>query len=186
MNIVLWLKSWYLAEKPVFPPKYQRWYLYRSPQEMKTNLIYVFQGWYSVLILGCHSEDFYPVYWATLTLTQEEGYQLSHVLKNWLESAGYLWIRPHLKSRDSRIWDLIFVCQFRLRWQLHSSEHRPHRWALSPISVISDIGLSLISESPMSDWESWVRHYIGYRNEVLSYIQYPTSPQVKRSIVAEW
>jgi hypothetical protein len=26
-----------------------------------------------------------------------------------------------------------------------------HRWALSPISVISDIGLSLISERPISD-----------------------------------
>jgi hypothetical protein len=26
-----------------------------------------------------------------------------------------------------------------------------HRWALSPISVISDIGLSLISELPISD-----------------------------------
>ncbi len=29
--------------------------------------------------------------------------------------------------------------------------HADHRWALSPISVISDIGLSLISESPISD-----------------------------------
>ncbi len=28
---------------------------------------------------------------------------------------------------------------------------RGHRWALSPISVISDIGLSLISEFPISD-----------------------------------
>jgi hypothetical protein len=27
-----------------------------------------------------------------------------------------------------------------------------HRWALTPISVISDIGLSLISELPISDW----------------------------------
>ncbi len=26
-----------------------------------------------------------------------------------------------------------------------------HRWALRPISVISDIGLSLISERPISD-----------------------------------
>jgi hypothetical protein len=39
--------------------------------------------------------------------------------------------------------------------------HQNHRWALSPISVISDIGLSLISELPISDWESGVRHYIG-------------------------
>ncbi len=50
-----------------------------------------------------------------------------------------------------------------------------HRWALSPISVISDIGLSLISELPISDWESEVRHYIGYRNIYLSDIRYPTS-----------
>ncbi len=26
-----------------------------------------------------------------------------------------------------------------------------HRWALTPVSVISDIGLSLISELPISD-----------------------------------
>ncbi len=49
-----------------------------------------------------------------------------------------------------------------------------HRWALSPISVISDIGLSLISELPISDWESGVRHYIGYWNKILSDILYPT------------
>jgi hypothetical protein len=48
-----------------------------------------------------------------------------------------------------------------------------HRWALSPISVISDIGLSLISELPLSDWESRVRLYIGYRNEVFSDIRHP-------------
>ncbi len=34
-----------------------------------------------------------------------------------------------------------------------------HRWALSSISLISDIGLSLISESPISNWESEVRHF---------------------------
>ncbi len=45
-----------------------------------------------------------------------------------------------------------------------------HRWELSLISMICDIGLSLISELPMSDWESGVRHYIGYRNKVLSHI----------------
>jgi hypothetical protein len=33
-------------------------------------------------------------------------------------------------------------------------------WALTPISVISDIGLSLISDSPISDSESGVQHYI--------------------------
>ncbi len=40
---------------------------------------------------------------------------------------------------------------------------RDHRWALRPISPISDIGLSLLSEPPISDWrkrEVW--HYIGY------------------------
>ncbi len=50
-----------------------------------------------------------------------------------------------------------------------------HRWALSPICVISNIRLSLISESPISDWESRVRHIIGYRNKVLSHMGYPTS-----------
>jgi hypothetical protein len=48
-----------------------------------------------------------------------------------------------------------------------------HRWALSLISVISDIGLSLISELSISDWESGVRRYIGYRNKVLSSIRHP-------------
>ncbi len=50
-----------------------------------------------------------------------------------------------------------------------------HRWALSPISVISDIGLSLILELPISDWESGIRYYIGYRNEVhpISDIRHP-------------
>ncbi len=60
-----------------------------------------------------------------------------------------------------------------------------HRWALSPISVISDIGLSLISELPISDWESGVRHYIGYRNKVLSDIQYPTSHRTLKLTVAQ-
>ncbi len=61
-----------------------------------------------------------------------------------------------------------------------------HRWALSPISVISDIGLSLISELPISDWESAVRHYIGYRNKVLSNIIYPTSHSTQTVTVAQW
>jgi hypothetical protein len=60
-----------------------------------------------------------------------------------------------------------------------------HRWALSPISVISDIGLSLISELPISDWESGVRHYIGYRNKVLSDIRYPTSQSTQTVTVAQ-
>jgi hypothetical protein len=50
-----------------------------------------------------------------------------------------------------------------------------HRWALNPISVISDIGLKLISEHPISDWESGVGHYIGYLNKDLSDIRYPSS-----------
>jgi hypothetical protein len=56
-----------------------------------------------------------------------------------------------------------------------------YRWALNPISVISDIGLSLIS-----DWESGVRHYIEYRNKVLSDIQYPTSLSRQTVTVAQW
>ncbi len=59
-----------------------------------------------------------------------------------------------------------------------------HRWALSPISVISDIGLSLISELPISDWESGVRHNIGYRNKLLSDMQYPTSRCIQTNTVA--
>ncbi len=35
--------------------------------------------------------------------------------------------------------------------QLATGHSSFHRWALSPISVISDIGLSLISELPISD-----------------------------------
>ncbi len=61
-----------------------------------------------------------------------------------------------------------------------------HRWALSPISVISDIGLSLKSELPISDWESGVWHYIGYRNKVLSDILYPTSFNIQTVSVAQW
>jgi hypothetical protein len=38
--------------------------------------------------------------------------------------------------------------------------------------MISDIGLSLISELPILEWESGVRHYIGYRNKVLSDIRH--------------
>jgi hypothetical protein len=49
-----------------------------------------------------------------------------------------------------------------------------HRWPLSPISVTSDIGLSLISEYPTSDREI----------SELSFIGYPTSI-LWRSIVAE-
>ncbi len=61
-----------------------------------------------------------------------------------------------------------------------------HRWALSPIFVISDIELSLISEPLISDWESEVRHYVGYRSKVLSDIRYPTSFSESRSFLAEW
>jgi hypothetical protein len=60
-----------------------------------------------------------------------------------------------------------------------------HRWALSPISVIGDIGLSLIQELPISDWESRVRHYIGYRIKVLSDIRYPTSTS-KQTVTVVW
>jgi hypothetical protein len=41
--------------------------------------------------------------------------------------------------------------------------------------VISDIGLRLTSELPISDWGRGVRHYIRYRNKVLSDIRYLTS-----------
>jgi hypothetical protein len=83
MNIVLWLKCWYLEEKPVLPPKYmyQWWYLYKSPREMETKLVNVCQRWYWVLILDGHSKEFYLALWATLILTQEESYQLYHVKK---------------------------------------------------------------------------------------------------------
>ncbi len=54
------------------------------------------------------------------------------------------------------------------------------------ISVISDIGLSLISESPISDWESEVRHYIRYRNKVLSLSNIRHPALLKRGVIAEW
>jgi hypothetical protein len=72
--------------------------------------------------------------------------------------------------------EIVFFIQFtKIRYQF-ATVQKQHRWVLSPVSVISDIGLSLISESPISDWESEVRHYIGYRKKVLSDIRYPTSP----------
>jgi hypothetical protein len=37
------------------------------------------------------------------------------------------------------------------RIRMSANRDRLQRWALSPISVISDIGLSLISELPISD-----------------------------------
>jgi hypothetical protein len=69
-------------------------------------------------------------------------------------------------------------------WTLAAACTVLHRWALSPISVISDIGLSLISELPISDWESGVRHYIGYRNKLLSNTWYPTSQCILSDTVA--
>ncbi len=79
------------------------------------------------------------------------------------------------------------ACRFFLRFFQHSRVMSAfvgltysHRWALSPISLIIDIGLSLIS-----DW-AWyrnvryrtevriVRHYIGYLKKVMSDIRYPT------------
>ncbi len=57
MNIVLWLKSWYLAEKPVFPPKHYRGgKCKKSPQEIETDLINVNKTSYLVLILDSHSK----------------------------------------------------------------------------------------------------------------------------------
>ncbi len=49
---------------------------------METNLINIFQSWYLVLILDGHSKDFYPAYWATLMLAQEDSHELYHVIKN--------------------------------------------------------------------------------------------------------
>jgi hypothetical protein len=49
-----------------------------------------FQSWYWVLKLDSHSKDFYPAYWATLMLTQEESFQLYHEIKNLLESTRCL------------------------------------------------------------------------------------------------
>jgi hypothetical protein len=39
----------------------------------------------------------------------------------------------------------------RAQYNIFMSVTKKHRWALTPISVISDIGLSLISELPISD-----------------------------------
>jgi hypothetical protein len=49
-----------------------------------------------------------------------------------------------------------------------------HRWTLTPISVISDIGLSLISELRISDWRERSPTLYQYRNKLLSDISYPT------------
>ncbi len=61
----------------------------------------------------------------------------------------------------------------------------PHRWALTPISMISDIGLSLISELLISDWRERSPTLFWYRNKLLSYILYPTSSVSSISTVAE-
>ncbi len=55
-----------------------------------------------------------------------------------------------------------------------------------PISVISDIGLSLILESPISDWESEVWHYIdiGIKFYPISNIRHPLL--LKRGVIVEW
>jgi hypothetical protein len=46
---------------------------------------------------------------------------------------------------------LLQVSTFHFNCELHINHTVMHRWALSPISVISNIGLSLISELPISD-----------------------------------
>ncbi len=48
-----------------------------------------------------------------------------------------------------------------------------HRWALTPISMISDIGLSLILELPISDWRE--RSPTLYWISEITFIRYPTS-----------
>ncbi len=47
-----------------------------------------------------------------------------------------------------------------------------HRWALTPIPVISDIGLSLISERPISDWSAQSPTLYRILNKVLSNIRH--------------
>ncbi len=54
-----------------------------------------------------------------------------------------------------------------------AAHHGMHRWALTPISVISDIGLSLISELPISDWRK--RSPTLYRESEKTFIRYPIS-----------
>ncbi len=77
--------------------------MYKSPQEIETNLINDNKSCYLVLILESHSKRLllsllsYPDVNTIRKLSD-----LSHD-KNILESARYLWIWPQFKSRDSRI-----------------------------------------------------------------------------------
>ncbi len=51
-------------------------------------------------------------------------------------------------------WIHILSCIYLFLHSLPLTVTRYNRWALSPISVISDIGLSLILERPISDWRA--------------------------------
>jgi hypothetical protein len=58
------------------------------------------------------------------------------------------------------------------------------RRALSPISVIKDIGLSLIRNLRYRNAEGTVRHYVGYGIELFADIRYPTFKSVNRGFLA--
>ncbi len=113
MNIVLWLKSWYLAEKPVFPPKYFRGGICTSHLKKRKQIWSIFvKSWYWVLILGGHSKDFLPSLMSHLdvnTRTKLSAFssdkKLVRIDKIPVNTASGI-----LEYRD-----LIFVCEYWLR-----------------------------------------------------------------------
>jgi hypothetical protein len=68
----------------------------------------------------------------------------SKLLKNLFNFIVYINWYIRSNNKEKNYGQLVF------KQVLFSFGHQRHRWALSPISVISDIRLSLISEHPIS------------------------------------
>jgi hypothetical protein len=99
------------------------------------------------------------------------------IRKNWKQTGGIIFttsVRSNKRYKLQERWDHCTLNEFVFCYILFVYKRNLgpnlHRWALSPISVISDIGLSL-----KSDWKSGVWHNIAYWNTVLYDIRYPIS-----------
>ncbi len=115
-NIVLWLKSWYLAEKRIFPPEHCRGGICASQPKKWKHLINVNKSCYFVLILDSHSKRLllsllsYPDVNTIWKLTA-----LSCDIKScWKQQ---LTCKYGLSSNPGILdyWDFIFDCEYRLR-----------------------------------------------------------------------
>ncbi len=134
MKIVLRLKSWYFAKKPVFPSKHYRGVIctVQVTPRNGNNLEYIFEGWYLVFILESHSKRLLFCYWATLMLKQVESYQFYHVIKNILNLQDTCKYGISSNPRILEYQDFIFVlwipalstsplCRFPACNELHKS-----------------------------------------------------------------